>query len=210
MLRRFAAKVDYVRGAGVVLVHENEKDIFGERGDACLDLLRTVNSPLLRAAFDFANFVQAGDDADGLLAEAGRVHGPHPRQGRGGRRHRGAPGAGAGQLAGILGTAYADGYRGFLSLEPHLSAAGQFSGFSGPALFTAAADALKRLCRENFIPLAPGEQEPHGTAVGSHPGGVGLTGSDDARPLSDPLAVADRCPTTASRGRSPTEPDAER
>ena len=156
VLRRFAAKVDYVRGAGVVLVHENERHIYGERGDACLDLLRTINSPVLRAAFDFANFVQAGDDAMGcwLKLAAYTVH-IHVKDALADGTVV-LPGGGTGQLAGILGMAYADGYRGFLSLEPHLSAAGQFSGFSGPALFTAAADALKGLCRENYVPLAAG------------------------------------------------------
>ncbi len=154
VLRRFAAKVEYVQGAGVVLVHENERDIYGERADACVDLLRTVNSPLLRAAFDFANFVQAGDDPMGawLKLAAYTVH-IHVKD----ATADGAvvvPGRGVGQLPGILGMAYADGYRGFLSLEPHLAAAGQFSGFSGPALFTAAADGLKAVCRENHIPLA--------------------------------------------------------
>jgi 3-dehydroshikimate dehydratase len=43
-----------------MLVHENEKDIYGERGPACLDLHRSIDSPKFRAAFDFANFVQAG------------------------------------------------------------------------------------------------------------------------------------------------------
>ncbi len=156
VLRRFAAKVDYVRDAGVVLVHENEKDIYGERGDDCLDLLGTVNSPLLRAAFDFANFVQAGDDPMACWRQLApyTVH-IHIKDALADGTVV-VPGAGAGRLADILTLAYADGYRGFLSLEPHLSAAGQFSGFSGPALFTAAADALKRLCRENGIPLADG------------------------------------------------------
>jgi sugar phosphate isomerase/epimerase len=154
VLRRFAAKVEYVRDADVTMVHENEKDIFGERGDACADLLGTINSPRLRAAFDFANFVQAGDEplACWLKLAAYTVH-IHIKD----ARADGSvvpPGQGAGMLAVILKMAYDDGYRGFLSLEPHLSAHGQFSGFSGPALFTVAADALRVLCRESRIPLA--------------------------------------------------------
>ena len=34
------------------------------------------------------------------------------------------------------------GYRGFLSLEPHLASVEQLKGFSGPVLFTMAVDAL--------------------------------------------------------------------
>src|SRR5688572_3898506 len=57
VLRRMRAKVDYVAGRGVMLVHENESRIFGERGQACLDLMRAIDSPNLRSAFDFANFI---------------------------------------------------------------------------------------------------------------------------------------------------------
>jgi hypothetical protein len=45
---------------------------------------------------------------------------------------------------------------GFLSLEPHLAAAGQFSGFSGPNLFGVAVEALRKVAHENNIPLSGG------------------------------------------------------
>lgn len=155
VLRRMRAKADLARAAGVTLVHENEKDIYGEKGAACLDLMRSTDSPALRSAFDFANFVQAGEKPldnwpllkpytthihvkDALLA-GGKVV---------------PAGAGDGQLAPILSDAWQSGYRGFLSLEPHLAAHGQFSGFSGPDLFKTAVDALKALCARIGVPLA--------------------------------------------------------
>ncbi len=39
----------------------------------------------------------------------------------------------------------ADGYDGFLSLEPHLALAGQYQGFSGPELFRRASQALQQM-----------------------------------------------------------------
>jgi len=52
-------------------------------------------------------------------------------------------GAGDGDVEAILRDAIlARGFDGFLSLEPHLAAAGQFSGFSGPDLFRNAVEAL--------------------------------------------------------------------
>ena len=45
---------------GVVLLHENEKDIWGELPEQCDRIIREVNSPALRAVFDPANFIQAG------------------------------------------------------------------------------------------------------------------------------------------------------
>ncbi len=62
VIRRLKKKVEYILKYRPVLVHENEKDIYGERGPACLDLHRSIDSPKFRAAFDFANFVQAGDN----------------------------------------------------------------------------------------------------------------------------------------------------
>jgi sugar phosphate isomerase/epimerase len=154
VLRRFRAKLEYIRDIDLTLVHENEARIYGEKGRECLDLMQTINSPKLRMAFDFANFVQAREKPldcwpvlkpftahihvkDAMLSDGSIV----------------PAGLGDGQIAAILKDAYASGYRGFLSLEPHLAAAGQFSGFSGPRLFKVAADALKKLCREIGVPL---------------------------------------------------------
>ena len=54
----------------------------------------------------------------------------------------------------MLKDAYASGYRGFLSLEPHLKVAGHSGGETGPELFNVAVDALRKICREQNIPLA--------------------------------------------------------
>jgi sugar phosphate isomerase/epimerase len=147
--------VDYIKNVNVTLVHENEAKIYGEKGAQCLDLMKSINSPKLRSAFDFANFVQAKENPvdcwpllkpytthihikDALMADGKVV----------------PAGKGDGKLEPILKDAYASGYRGFLSLEPHLRAHGQFSGFSGPDLFKTAADALKELCARAGVPLA--------------------------------------------------------
>jgi sugar phosphate isomerase/epimerase len=154
VLRRLRAKVKYVSKYTPVLVHENEANIYGEHPAECLDLLQSVDSPKLQAAFDFANFVQAKDDPlpawqllkshvvhihikDALMADGKVV----------------PAGKGDGRIPEILCDAYASGYRGFLSLEPHLSVAGQFKGFTGPELFKTAVDALKGICAAHSVPL---------------------------------------------------------
>lgn len=155
VLRRLRAKVDYLGRRPIVLVHENEKAIYGETGRACLDLLQTIDSPKLRAAFDFANFVQAGEDPrdNWPLLQPYTVH-LHIKDALRGSGQVVPAGQGDGHLAEILRNAYASDYRGFLSLEPHLAAGGQFAGFTGPELFQTAVVALRQLCRENKIPLA--------------------------------------------------------
>lgn len=155
VIRRFGEKVQYIKDHPVTLVHENEAKIYGEKGKQCLDLMTTINSPKLRSAFDFANFVQAGekplDNWPALKPYSVHIHIKDAMLADG----KVVPaGQGDGQLEPILTDLNRSGYSGFLSLEPHLAAHGQFSGFSGPALFKVAADALKALCRKNGISLA--------------------------------------------------------
>lgn len=155
VLRRMAAKVDYVKHMNVVIVHENERDIYGEKGPECLDIVVATSSPKLRNVFDFANYVVCGESAPDCwrLLKPYTTH-IHVKDAIA-RDGKVVPaGQGDGHVGEILADAYKSGYRGLLSLEPHLSAAGQFSGFSGPSLFKTAADALKDVCRKFGIPLA--------------------------------------------------------
>ena len=155
VVRRMRAKVEYVQDRPVTLVHENEKDIYGDTGARCLHLLTAVGSPKLRAAFDFANFIQCNDKPlevwPALKPYAVHIH----IKDASARDGRVVPaGHGDGHIGVILKDAYASGYRGFLSLEPHLAAAGQFAGFSGPQLFKEAVAALRQVCKDVKVPLA--------------------------------------------------------
>ena len=155
VVRRMAAKADYVRNHNVVLVHENEAEIYGEKGRECLDLMQSIYSPKLRSAFDFANFVIAGERPinNWPSLKPYSVH-IHVKDAVLSDKKIVPAGQGDGDIGPILKDAYASGYRGFLTLEPHLGMAGQFGGFTGPKLFKVAADALKNVCRSNDIPLA--------------------------------------------------------
>jgi 3-dehydroshikimate dehydratase len=155
VIRRMKAKADYVKNRNVTLIHENEKGIYGDTGKACLDLLKSVDSPKLRAAFDFGNFVQVGDNPldNWPLLKPYSVH-IHIKDVKRAEDRAVPAGQGDGHVEPILIDLKNSGYSGFLSLEPHLKAAQQFSGFSGPALFKMAADALKAMCKKNGIQLA--------------------------------------------------------
>jgi sugar phosphate isomerase/epimerase len=155
VIRRFQQKVQYIHDRPVTMVHENEKGIFGDIARRCLDLMQSVNSPKLRSAFDFANFVQVKEhplENWALLKSfVTHIHIKDARLSDGGVV---PAGQGDGQLAPIIKDAYESGYRGFLSLEPHLKVAGHSHGETGPELFKTAADALKDLCRKIAVPLA--------------------------------------------------------
>jgi 3-dehydroshikimate dehydratase len=151
-LRELTARA---RAAGVTLLHENEKDIFGDTIARCVDLMQSVDDPYFATAFDPANFIQCHQQpypdayvalhpwlryvhvkdatADGAVVAAGEGEAGWPM---------------------LLASLRDDGYSGFLSLEPHLAAAGQFSGFSGPERFSHAARSLKALLRSLDWPYA--------------------------------------------------------
>lgn len=108
------------KGSGIILCHENEKEIYGDIADRCAEIHK--NFPDMKAVFDFANFIQCNQDtkaaweilapyveyihvkdalSDGTVVPAGN---------------------GVGNIPYIL-----QNYRGkVLTVEPHLSV---FSGF---------------------------------------------------------------------------------
>lgn len=126
VMKRMKQMTELAERENVILLHENEKGIYGNTALRCKEILDCIDSPNLKAVFDPANFVQCDDvtypdgfwllkdfivymhikDAlpDGSVVPAGR---------------------GAGHLETILSELKQDGYDGFLSLEPHL---GSFDG----------------------------------------------------------------------------------
>lgn len=155
ILSRMRAKVDYIKDKNVVLILENESHIYGDTGQRALDLLRTINHPKFRAAFDFANFVQVGDYPEKVWPEIRPfvVH-FHIKDALRSNKKNVPAGQGDGHIPSILADAYAGGYRGFLSLEPHLKYAGPSHGQTDEALFNVAVEALKTICAQKKIPLA--------------------------------------------------------
>ena len=153
VLRRMAAFSDRAAGCGVLLVHENEKGIYGNTPRRCLDIIESVGSPVLRLTWDAANFVQCGvrpytegfamlrphleyvQVKDAVLATGEVV----------------AAGEGDGEVRETIRALHADGFDGFFSLEPHLSAAGPLGGFSGAELFGVAYAAFTRLLDDDGI-----------------------------------------------------------
>lgn len=114
--------VDIAREYNVVLIHENEKDIYGDTKERCEEILKTINSPHFRAAFDFANFVQCGEDTEKcyeLLKEY--IAYIHIKDAVYADNDNVVCGTGDGKIPDILKKAIkVDGYEGFLTLEPHL------------------------------------------------------------------------------------------
>lgn len=149
--------IEYAKKNDVILLHENEKDIYGDTIERCKDLMDTLCCDNFRAVFDPANFVQCGQDTK----KAYEVMKPyieymHIKDAKAADGSVVPSGYGDGNLEYILTDLLKSGFNGFLSLEPHL---GSFEGLSklemgdimkdlpesGEGTFTVAYNALKNI-----------------------------------------------------------------
>jgi sugar phosphate isomerase/epimerase len=147
VVRRLTGWARSAEDAGVTLLLENEGDLWGDTPERCRDLLETVDSPALRQTLDSGNFAALGigsrDRAHPLL-KPWLAH-VQIKDVRGATGQVVPAGQGDGQIAAVLDAARRDGYRGYLSLEPHLAVAGKAGGFSGAELFGTAAKAIRSI-----------------------------------------------------------------
>lgn len=137
VIDRMRALARVAEEADLVLLHENEKEIYGDIPARCLDIVRSVGSPHLRLAWDPANFVQVGVRP---YTEGYAVLRPHIEyiQIKDARAADGTvvtAGRGDGEVAETMSALRHDGFDGFFSLEPHLDTGTALGGFSGPDLF---------------------------------------------------------------------------
>lgn len=157
VLRRMEKMTAAAKHAGVRLLHENEKGIYGDTAKRCADILESVGSDSLAAVFDPANFVQCGQktypDAYEMLKPY--IIYMHIKDAKSDGSVVPA-GSGCGEVEKIISALDAAGYEGFLSLEPHLA---DFAGFAelekdgsldklpegGEKTFTVAYNALKKI-----------------------------------------------------------------
>lgn len=148
-LRRMKTLTEWAEKAGVVLLHENEKHIYGDTAERCAEILKYCNSPHLRAAFDPANFVQCGERpvTESYAALKDYIDYVHIKDAMLDSGRVVPPGEGDGEVPELIALLRDRGYDGFLSIEHHLRRAGRFEGYSGADLFRTAAHALKGILR---------------------------------------------------------------
>ena len=128
VMKRWQAFIDTARGSGLTLLHENEKEIYGDTAERCLDLVETMNSDYFKAIFDPANFVQCQVETYPHAFELLKDHVIYIHV-KDALRENGEvvpAGEGDGKVKEIIQELHRDGFEGFLSVEPHLS---HFKGF---------------------------------------------------------------------------------
>ena len=157
VVERMGVLAGEAQRAGVTLLHENEKGIYGDVPSRCVDILAGVGSPALQAAWDAANFVQCGIShpyTEGYESLRPYIEYVHVKDALSDSGKVVPAGEGEGQWPETLSALDASGFDGFFSLEPHLASAGPYSGFSGPELFGEAVRAFRELLRNQGITWA--------------------------------------------------------
>jgi len=161
VLERWYRFTEVTKGSDLYLLHENEKGIYGDTPERCLDLIEEMNSRYVKAIFDPANFVQCDAETYPKAYEILKEHIVylHIKDALHSDHSVVPSGMGDGKVKEILNSLKDSGFKGFLSLEPHL---GKFTGFQdleldsdtrnmpdgGPKQFAVACEALKRILAE--------------------------------------------------------------
>ena len=161
VMSRTKKMVELAEQGGVTLLHENEKDVYGDIPSRVLDLMTTINSDNYRAIIDPANFVQCGykpvDEAWPILKNfIEYIHckdalAPNNKEDLG---EVVPSGQGHGQFPELIQELKSSNYKGFLSIEPHLGDFDAFGGLCGPDLWTTAHTALIKLLNEAKVQYA--------------------------------------------------------
>ncbi|WP_420176426.1 sugar phosphate isomerase/epimerase family protein [Luteococcus sp. OSA5] len=153
VIRRMKAITEVAEAGGVTLLHENEKDIYGDIPRRCVDVIESVGSDHLKAILDPANYVQCGikplDEAYPLIRP--HLAYMHLKDAVANTPDVVPVGEGDGQVPEILRELKKSDYDGFLSIEPHLGDYTEFGAMSGPELWTKAHTALVGLLEAEGI-----------------------------------------------------------
>lgn len=158
VINRLGTFLDLVKGTGITLCHENEKGIYGDLPERCLEIHKAL--PEMSAIFDPANYIQCGADTlEGWKMLSGYVKYLHIKDALADGSVVPA-GKGVGNLPFVLEDFRRNGGK-CVTLEPHLavfegladlekegdtSVVGEVYRYpSNTAAFKAGADALKEL-----------------------------------------------------------------
>lgn len=147
VLDRWYQFVKLAEGRKIILLHENEKEIYGDIPERCLDILKAMDSYYVKAVFDPANFVQCDVEtyphAFNLLKDY--IEYLHIKDALY-KDHSVVPvGYGDGRVKKILEELYKEGFEGFLSIEPHLE------NISGEEKFRVAYESLEKIIKEVYV-----------------------------------------------------------
>ena len=150
VMRRLRMMSDYAKDQGIVLLHENEARIYGEKSRESAEIAATLRSDHFGLVFDPANYSVAGEDAmDAEKTMHPYISYIHVKDYSGHDLDMSIPGQGVSRIPEVF-----DSLRDrdlFISMEPHLDVAGQFGGFTAPDKYAAAVKAVRDICDRQGI-----------------------------------------------------------
>ncbi len=158
VMKRLGAMLEIAKAEGITLCHENEKGIYGDSPETCLDIQKEFGGEI-KLVFDPANFIECSYEPypHGFELLGDRLYYMHIKDAD--ADHRIAPaGKGIGRIPEIIKELDKREGRIFLTVEPHLRV---FNGFdaletdektkmpntyaTGEEAFGAAVDAIKEI-----------------------------------------------------------------
>lgn len=120
VMERLEKMCDYALASGVYCCHENEKGIYGDTDDRCLDILTALQGKI-RGVFDPANFIQCGVAILPAYEKLeAHIHYMHIKDAVFADGSVVPPGRGDGHIAELLALFKKKDGKRFLTLEPHL------------------------------------------------------------------------------------------
>lgn len=127
VMSRLGRFIEYAKEQDVVILHENEGDIYGEGIEANLEIMKRFYCENYKMVFDPANFAQKGfntiEAIDKLIPYVEYLHIKDHKANVG----IVPAGHGDGNIKYVLEKLFAKGFKGFISMEPHL---GNFKGLA--------------------------------------------------------------------------------
>jgi len=154
VMHRMKVMAELAAKNGLTLFHENEHRIYGDSPERVRDLLATVDSPNLRAAYDAANYTYGNYDPiegwEKTKSFTAHLHIKDWKKGghAAGHEHGVLAGSGDGHIEHSIRDAVKMGYRGFAVMEPHLRGGSSTGGHTGPDLFPPAVEAFRRIMKD--------------------------------------------------------------
>ena len=150
---RMGKLVSQAEGTGLTVTLENEEGLYGDTVEHCAEIIDALKAPHLKLAYDPCNLVIVGPRpyTDSFSHARKHLGYLHVKDWARERREMVPAGQGDAEWRPILKSLKDMKYEGIVALEPHLAAAGQFAGFSGPDLFRKAYQALAGLLKETGL-----------------------------------------------------------
>ncbi len=153
VVKRLKEMADRAEAEGIMLLHENEANIYGETGIHCKDLAEAVDSPNFKLIFDPANYLHSGTKAfsQWFQMQADHVVHLHIKDITFDKVFKPA-GQGDSEIPELIAELVKRGFSGYATMEPHLLQGGQFFGFTGPKKFVEATEAFRKVCDDAGMP----------------------------------------------------------